>query len=85
MWLQFVSAATGIAALAALARGIGGQPTMGNFFVDLQRSAFCILLPLGIIVAAVLAVSGVPITFQGAAQVTTLEGVAQTIARGPAG
>ncbi len=35
MWLQFVSAATGIAALAALARGIAGRPTMGNFFIDL--------------------------------------------------
>ena len=46
MWLQFVSAATGIAALAALARGIGGKPTMGNFFVDLQRASFFVLLPL---------------------------------------
>lgn len=84
MWLQFVSAATGIAALAALARGIGGQASMGNFFVDLQRAAFCVLLPLAIVVAAFIALQGVPMTLQGAAQVTTLEGVAQTIARGPA-
>ncbi|QWC58491.1 potassium-transporting ATPase subunit A [Erythrobacter sp. 3-20A1M] len=84
MWLQFVSAATGIAALAALARGIGGQRDMGNFFVDVQRAAFCVLLPLAIIVAVVIALAGVPMTLQGAAQVTTLEGVAQTIARGPA-
>ena len=84
MWLQFVSAATGIAALAALARGIGGQASMGNFFLDVQRAAFCVLLPLAIVVAAVIALAGVPMTLQGAAQVTTLEGVAQTIARGPA-
>ena len=84
MWLQFVSAATGIAALAALARGIGGQATMGNFFLDLQRAAFGLLLPLAIIGAALLAVAGVPMTFSGAAEVTTLEGAAQTIARGPA-
>ncbi len=84
MWLQFVSAATGIAALAALARGIAGQRDMGNFFLDLQRAAFCVLLPLAIGVAAVIALAGVPMTLQGAAQVTTLEGVAQTIARGPA-
>ncbi|MCH2497181.1 MAG: potassium-transporting ATPase subunit KdpA [Erythrobacter sp.] len=84
MWLQFVSAATGIAALAALARGIGGKPSMGNFFVDVQRASFCVLLPLAIIVAAMIALNGVPMTLQGAAQVTTLEGVAQTIARGPA-
>ena len=66
MWLQFVSAATGIAALAALARGIGGKPTMGNFFVDLQRAAFFVLLPLAIIIAAVIALNGVPMTLQGA-------------------
>ncbi|AOF95024.1 potassium-transporting ATPase subunit KdpA [Sphingobium sp. RAC03] len=84
MWLQFVSAATGIAALAALARGIAGQASMGNFFLDLQRATFCVLLPLAILVALALALSGVPMTFEGAAHATTLEGVAQTIARGPA-
>lgn len=84
MWLQFVSAATGIAALAALARGIGGQPTMGNFFVDVQRAAIGVLLPLAIIVACFIAIRGVPMTFDGAATVTTMEGVVQTIARGPA-
>ena len=83
MWLQFVSAATGIAALAAVARGIGGQASMGNFFLDVQRATFLILLPLAIIVAAWLALSGVPMTLEGAATVTTLEGAAQTIARGP--
>jgi potassium-transporting ATPase potassium-binding subunit len=84
MWLQFVSAATGIAALAALARGIGRQGDMGNFFIDLQRAAFGVLLPLAIVVAAILALAGVPMTLQGAAQITTLEGAAHTIARGPA-
>jgi K+-transporting ATPase ATPase A chain len=83
MWLQFVSAATGIAALAAVARGIGGQASMGNFFLDVQRSTFLILLPLAIIVAGSLTLSGVPMTLEGAATVTTLEGAAQTIARGP--
>lgn len=84
MWLQFVSAATGIAALVALARGIGGQSSMGNFFLDVQRGTFCLLLPLAVILAFALALRGVPMTFAGAAQVTTLEGIAQTIARGPA-
>lgn len=84
MWLQFVSAATGIAALAALARGIAGQAAMGNFFIDMQRAIFGVLLPLALIWAIALAASGVPMTFAGAAHVTTLEGAAQTIARGPA-
>ena len=51
MWLQFVSAATGIAALAALARGIAGRPSLGNFFVDVQRASFLVLLPLAVVVA----------------------------------
>ncbi|MDY6949803.1 MAG: potassium-transporting ATPase subunit KdpA, partial [Pseudomonadota bacterium] len=84
MWLQFVSAATGIAALAALARGIGGQARLGNFFLDLQRAAFCVLVPLALAIAVLLALSGTPMTFEGAEQVITLEGAAQTIARGPA-
>lgn len=84
MWLQFVSAATGIAALVALARGIGGQASMGNFFIDLQRAAFGVLLPLATVVACFIALRGVPMTFDGAATVTTLEGAVRTIARGPA-
>ncbi len=83
MWLQFVSAATGIAALAALARGLAGRETMGNFFVDLQRAAFLVLLPIALIVATLMVMGGMPMTFQGAAHATTLEGAEQVIARGP--
>ncbi len=83
MWLQFVSAATGIAVLVALARGLAGRQAFGNFFVDVQRATFLVLLPIAIVVAALLALGGMPMTLSGAAQATTLEGVAQTIARGP--
>lgn len=83
MWQQFVSAATGLAALVALARGLDGRTNMGNFLVDLQRAAFLVLLPAALIVAGALALGGVPMTLEGAASATTLEGVGQTIARGP--
>jgi K+-transporting ATPase ATPase A chain len=82
MWLQFVSAATGIAALAALARGLVGRP-LGNFFVDLQRASFLVLLPVALVVASLMVILGMPMTFQGSAVATTLEGIQQTIARGP--
>jgi potassium-transporting ATPase potassium-binding subunit len=82
MWLQFVSAATGIAALAALARGLAGRE-MGNFFVDLQRASFLVLLPAALVVATLMVMGGMPMTFQGAAHATTLEGAEQVIARGP--
>lgn len=83
MWLQFVSAATGIAALAALARGLAGRTVFGNFYNDLLRATFFILLPLALIVATVLVLGGVVMTLQGAVVATTLEGITQTIARGP--
>jgi K+-transporting ATPase ATPase A chain len=83
MWLQFVSAATGIAALAALARGLAGRQSLGNFFVDVQRASFLVLLPLALVVATLMVIGGMPMTFDGSALATTLEGVEQTIARGP--
>jgi K+-transporting ATPase ATPase A chain len=86
MWQQFVSAATGIAALTALARGLAGRKEMGNFFVDLQRASFLVLLPIAIIGATLMAlagVGGVPMTLGGSVTATTLEGLEQTIARGP--
>jgi K+-transporting ATPase ATPase A chain len=82
MWLQFVSAATGIAALTALARGLAGR-ALGNFFVDLQRASFLVLFPVALVVATLMVIGGMPMTFDGAAVATTLEGATQTIARGP--
>lgn len=83
MWLQFVSAATGLACLTALARGLSGKTGFGNFFVDLQRATFLVLLPLAVLVAALYVLGGMPMTLEGSVQATTLEGAAQTIARGP--
>lgn len=83
MWLQFVSAATGIAALAALARGLAGRTDFGNFYADIWRAAGLVLLPLSVVWACSLAATGLPMTFEPAAVVTTLEGATQTIARGP--
>ncbi|RPH53056.1 MAG: potassium-transporting ATPase subunit A [Desulfobacteraceae bacterium] len=83
MWLQFVSAATGIAALTALARGLAGKTRLGNFYGDLMRATFLVLLPAATIAAILLALGGVVMTLQGAAVATTLEGAVQNISRGP--
>ena len=56
---------------------------MGNFFIDLQRATFLVLLPIAIIVASLMVLGGMPMTLAGAAHATTLEGVEQIIARGP--
>ncbi len=83
MWLQFVSAATGIAALAALARGLAGNTKLGNFYRDLLAATILILLPLAVVVALLLVLGGLPMTLDGSAIAKTLEGAVQTIARGP--
>jgi K+-transporting ATPase ATPase A chain len=83
---NFVSAALGMAVLAAVVRGFARRnaKTVGNFWVDLYRSLVYILLPLSIGLAVLLVSQGVVQTFDGAAQATTLEGGQQAIARGPA-
>ena len=83
MWLQFTSAASGIAVLGALARGLSGSRDFGNFVRDTARILVLFLLPLSIIWAVIYCLVGVPMTFEGAAIAHTLEGATQTIARGP--
>jgi potassium-transporting ATPase potassium-binding subunit len=82
---QFVSAAVGMAVLAAVVRGLARRSSkeLGNFWRDLYRSLVYILLPLTLVLAVILVSQGVPQTFGGHATAHTLEGVTQTIARGP--
>jgi len=82
---EFVSAAAGMAVLAAVIRGLSRRSSkeLGNFWVDLYRSMVYILLPLALLLGLILLSQGVPQTFSGHATARTLEGVAQTIARGP--
>jgi K+-transporting ATPase ATPase A chain len=83
---NFVSAAVGMAVLAAVIRGFARRnaSSIGNFWRDLYRSLVYILLPLALVLALVLVSQGVVQTFDGHATATTLEGAHQTIARGPA-
>ncbi|MBW4646247.1 MAG: potassium-transporting ATPase subunit A [Goleter apudmare HA4340-LM2] len=81
-FLMFTSAATGLAVGIAFIRGLTGRP-LGNFYVDLTRGITRILLPISIIGAIALLLSGVPQTLAGTLVVKTLEGGTQYIARGP--
>jgi potassium-transporting ATPase potassium-binding subunit len=83
VWLQFVSAAAGFCALAAVIRGLRGDPKMGNFYIDMWRIVVYVFVPSSLIMGVALMAAGVPMTLDGAAKVTGLEGIAQTIARGP--
>jgi potassium-transporting ATPase potassium-binding subunit len=75
---NFVSAATGIAVAIALIRGIiarrSASPVLGNFWQDLVRACFYVLLPISIIAAVILVSQGV---------VQTLGDTVGDLARGP--
>lgn len=84
-FLQFVSAATGIAAMALLFKGIMQRQVsdLGNFYVLFLKSCTRILLPVSIVVALFLVFRGTPSTFEGAAEVITIQGDTVNVARGP--
>lgn len=82
---NFLSAATGMAALLTLIRGFIRKTadTVGNFWVDLVRMVVYLLFPLSIIMALALVGEGVIQTFSPYVEVTTLENSKQTIPLGP--
>lgn len=82
---NFVSAAVGIAVAVALVRGFARRKsgTIGNFWVDLFRGAFRLLLPLSAIGAIVLLIGGVVQNFNGFTEITTLAGNTQNLPGGP--
>ena len=92
---NFLSAASGMAVLIALIRGITRRltETIGNFWVDVTRSTLYVLLPLSLLLAVVLTSQGVVQTFSPAIEVTLVESTTdaegkpvttQTIPMGPA-
>jgi potassium-transporting ATPase potassium-binding subunit len=94
---NFVSAASGMAVLVALIRGLARRSaeTIGNFWVDLTRGTLYILLPMSIVLALLLVSQGVVQTFDTYQTTTVVDQSAlsdtngnpvleQTLAVGPA-
>ncbi|MEU6649882.1 potassium-transporting ATPase subunit KdpA [Streptomyces sp. NPDC046900] len=83
----FASAAVGICAALALIRGLVRRDThqLGNFWVDLIRTIFRIILPLSIVFGIILIALGVPQNLGSAHTVTTVAGGRQTLLGGPVG
>ena len=82
---NFVSAAVGIAVAVALVRGFARKNTdrLGNFWVDLVRIVFRLLLPISVVGAIVLIAGGAIQNFSAGTDVQTLAGAAQHITGGP--
>ncbi|WP_458232828.1 potassium-transporting ATPase subunit KdpA [Roseateles sp. P5_E8] len=82
---NFLSAATGIAVVMALLRGLSrhSAATVGNIWADLTRATLWVLLPLSFVFAMAMAGMGVVQTLAASQSVTTLEGAQQAISLGP--
>ena len=86
MLFQFITAATGMAAMAGIMKAMAAKTTktIGNFWYFLVRSCTRILLPLSLLVGFVLILEGTPMGFDGKMEVNTLEGGTQMVSQGPA-
>ncbi len=85
-FLQFASAATGIACLVAVFNALKEKTTnnLGNFWIIFTKAITRILLPFCIVIATFLAFSGSPTSFDGKDTITTLQGDTVQVSRGPA-
>jgi len=85
MFLQFVSAATSLAAGIAVVRGLVNKTAsdLGNFYKDFIRSLTRVLLPLSVVVAVFFMFRGMPMTFDGPHTIAGLQGDSIQVAKGP--
>ncbi len=76
---NFASAATGMAVLVALTRGLARRSTatIGNFWVDLTRGVTRVLLPLSFAAAVVLVALGVAMSLRAGVDVVGVDGRAR--------
>src|SRR6478735_2700352 len=81
---NFLSAGVGMAVVVALIRGLTrrGTDRLGNFWVDLTRTAFRLLLPLSFLAAIVLVATGVIQNLNAPAELVTAAGGTQTLPGG---
>ncbi len=83
---NFVSAGVGLSVAAAFARGLARTENagrVGNFFSDLVRTCFRVLLPISLVGAFILVLLGAVQNFAGDHVMHTLTGASQTLTGGP--
>ncbi len=85
MFLQFVSAATGIAAAVVVFNALQTRTTekLGNFYQYFVKSLTRLLLPGSLVLALILAFNGTPMTLQGKQELVTVQGDSVAVSRGP--
>lgn len=86
MFLQFTSAATGIAAAVVFFKAFRDKTTtsLGNFWEFFIKAITRLLLPLSLIIAIILAFSGTTTSYEGKDQFISMQGDTVHVSRGPA-
>lgn len=86
MFLHFVSAATGVAALIVVFRAFKDKVTdkLGNFWEYFLKTITRILLPISILIATILAFNGMPTSYKGKDTFISMQGDTVHVSRGPA-
>lgn len=85
MYLQFVSAATGMAVAVVVFNAMKERQTnrLGNFYNYFLKSCTRILLPISLLLSIILVFEGIPMTFEGKQNLTTLQGDSVQVSSGP--
>ncbi|HVD97217.1 MAG TPA: potassium-transporting ATPase subunit KdpA [Cytophagaceae bacterium] len=86
VFLHFVSAATGMAAMAAVFNAMKEKTshTLGNFYNYFLKSCTRILLPISIVLAIILVFNGTPMNLDGKETIVSMQGDTVQISHGPA-
>lgn len=86
MFMQFVSAATGMAAAAVIFNALRERTStqLGNFYNYFIKSCTRILLPVSFVIAIILVINGTPMSFHAKDTVITMQGDTVQVSRGPA-
>jgi K+-transporting ATPase ATPase A chain len=86
MFLQFVTAATGMAACVIVFNALreGTTEKLGNFYDYFLKSITRVLLPLSLVLALVLVFQGTPMNWAAKAPIVTVQGDSTNVSRGPA-
>ncbi|MCK7558476.1 potassium-transporting ATPase subunit KdpA [Chitinophaga sedimenti] len=76
-FLQFVSAATGMAALVVVFKALKEKTTvkLGNFWVFFTKSITRILLPISIVLAIIFVFNGMPASYAPKGQYVSVQGI----------
>lgn len=85
MFLQFVTAGTGMAAAAVVIIALKERTTdkLGNFYDLFVKSCTRILLPVSFVIALILLANGTPMTFNGKDTMYTMQGDTVQVSTGP--